>query len=324
MNSISQDQYSDFFYLLNSIIDSGRSAISSQSSLARSKYYLNIGSCINNFIKSDPSQALDNNFTTAITQSTGISRTQVFLSVKFSSIYTITQIESIPSVTWAHYKELIFIEDPLLRKDLENRIIKESLTTRQFSNLIRSVKSNNVYKIPPLIPPPMRLKTFRTKKVLDSKVIDLGLHIYNKTHMINSDFVRIDSDSSGNITITPIVEESPPLYTYTATILKIVDADTFVMTVDHGLGIISVGRFRLRGLDSYEIGTKEGQTALNFVTSRIKPEQKVVIRTHRSDIYGRYLIDLIYSTTSDNADEILRSGIYLNRELLDNGHAIPY
>ncbi len=48
----------------------------------------------------------------------------------------------------------------------------------------------------------------------------------------------------------------------------------------------------------------------------------LIIKTHGSDKYDRYLVDVFYLKGEDNEDKVLRDGIFLNNEILEEGMAL--
>ncbi len=314
--------YDNFINSLRDTIKCGKKSLNEQTGVARTLYYFNIGSIITSFSLNNNLQ-LNKKFISKLTEEAGVSRSHLFLSVQLSRLYTKEFITTHPSISWGHYRELITILDSALRDELENRIINESLSTREFSALVhrhrRPLDNRTKLELPAL-----SLNTYRVKHIDNISFIDLGFSVYNSSYDISAPFVVVTRDNNNNPQVTPTDRITESCYTYRAEVLKVVDADTFIMRIDHGLNTYTIHRFRLRGIDAPESETPEGEIATDFVTSMIPPGKKVIIRTYRTDIYGRYLIDLIYHPTSDDPDKIITDGIFLNSELLDNGFATLY
>ena len=93
--------------------------------------------------------------------------------------------------------------------------------------------------------------------------------------------------------------------------------------IDLGFSIVIEQRLRLRGLDAPELGTSHGVASKKFVESRLKDCDFLIIKTHGSDKYDRYLVDVFYLKSEDNEDKVLKEGIFLNNELLDEKMALP-
>jgi len=115
----------------------------------------------------------------------------------------------------------------------------------------------------------------------------------------------------------------PGLYTYEAFLERVVDGDTIIVRIDLGFDVLKRERIRLRGIDAAEIETDEGKKAERFVRKKLKGIEKVVLRTHWHDMYGRYVADVMYDPGNLSKDDVLLKGRFLNQELLDKGMAVP-
>lgn len=117
------------------------------------------------------------------------------------------------------------------------------------------------------------------------------------------------------------------LYTYSAKVLKVIDADTFDLDIDIGFKIKIEHNVRLRGINCPERKTPKGERAKLFVEQSlgITPQSNatplVVIRSYKSEKFGRYLVDLWYLKGETGKEEILKNGKLLNQILLDKGLA---
>ncbi|MBI3618171.1 MAG: thermonuclease family protein, partial [Candidatus Omnitrophica bacterium] len=121
--------------------------------------------------------------------------------------------------------------------------------------------------------------------------------------------------------------------TYAATIDRVIDGDTLLVLIEAGFRIIVRDRLRLRGIDCPETGTPpcreplaEGDRAKRFVEKLLPAGSTIVVKSHKSktDIHGRFVVDVFYRKEVEDARDILKDGVYLNQELLDKGHATRY
>ncbi|MEK6583846.1 MAG: DUF1016 N-terminal domain-containing protein [Nitrospirota bacterium] len=217
---------------------------------------------------------------------------------------------------WSDYAELLPIRDERTRKGLEQRILKEDLSARQIRQLVRQVRDlPKPAKLPPLKrPADLKFDTFRVSalrsKLKDNEVlIDCGF------------FVNwpVDKDELKNLNIT---EEMS--YTYAATIERVIDGDTLLVLVEAGFRIIMRDRLRLRGINCPEVGTPEGDRAKRYVEKLLPVGSIIVLKSHkdRTDIHGRFVVDVFYRQGTEDAAAIIKDGTYLNQELLDKGHAV--
>ena len=107
-------------------------------------------------------------------------------------------------------------------------------------------------------------------------------------------------------------------YIYNATIVNVVDGDTLDATVDLGFTAFVRIRFRLYGIDTNETNDKDevkralALKAKEFLKAKCL-NAKVVIKSRKTDKYGRWL-----------GDVYLEDGTHLNDSLLVEGLAVPY
>ena len=97
-----------------------------------------------------------------------------------------------------------------------------------------------------------------------------------------------------------------------------------LLYVDCGLDALTRRYLRFRGINCPELSTKEGHTVKHFIESRLKPNSFVVIKTHKDDKYGRYLVDVFYLPGEEDIYKVAAEGTYLNQELLDNRLAVVW
>ena len=106
-------------------------------------------------------------------------------------------------------------------------------------------------------------------------------------------------------------------YRYRATLIEssdIYDADTLTLTVDLGFGILSRMRFRLLGVNAWEIRGPErahGLIGRNWLRQQIRPGDEIVVESYKDKTgkFGRYLGALFIDDRC------------LNKELIELGHA---
>lgn len=109
------------------------------------------------------------------------------------------------------------------------------------------------------------------------------------------------------------------MYEYSARLVRIVDADTYVLDVDLGMHVWQRGlRIRAAGLNAPELSTPEGQTARAWAGAwfaKHAPDCTVIVRTQkdRDDNYGRLL-----------GTVVAPDGAVLNTDMLAAGIAVPW
>ena len=217
---------------------------------------------------------------------------------------------------WSDYIELLPVKDGKTRKRLEQRILKEDLNTIEIRRLVRAVRDlpKPSPKLPPLKgPADLRLDTFSVSplraKLKDEVLVDCGFFVCFPVTQEELKGVNVTDEMS---------------YTYEAAIDRVIDGDTLLVLIEVGFGIIVRDKLRLRGVDTPEVGTPEGDRAKRFVEKLLPAEATVVIKSHKwkTDPHGRFVADVFYKKDSDDPQEIIKEGTYLNQELLDSGHAV--
>jgi endonuclease YncB( thermonuclease family) len=161
--------------------------------------------------------------------------------------------------------------------------------------------------------------------------LDLGFH----TSLGVTELSQLDAPSDGLVvTSSPVAKggysftprtRSTRRYTYVSWVSRVIDGDTLVADVDLGFGCQArQQRFRLRGIDCPELRTLAGRNARAYVEEQLSAVDFIVITTHRTDAYGRYLADVRYLAGETDAEVVRRRGTYLNRALLDQRLARRY
>lgn len=111
------------------------------------------------------------------------------------------------------------------------------------------------------------------------------------------------------------------LYTYEATVLRIVDGDTAELCIDLGFTISWTSTCRFYGINTPELKSKDKQVREYAKTAKAQTEShlpigsKIKIISRELDKYGRPLVDIYCG--EDNT-------LHLNQWLVDNGYAIVY
>lgn len=243
-----------------------------------------------------------------------------------------------PELTWSHYRALITVEDKLKRKLFAQRAADKEWDSRR---LEEAVRLDRIKIAPPEdkpAPASTKLSVVRSRlftyQVLEPRfihplkerlVIDLGFAFLIQTEVKGIRLKAteiIESVKNGeNYSFKHSDAGKKDLYTYKALVERVVDGDTIWLNIDLGFDCWSRQKIRLRGIDCPELSTPKGKAAKELVESRLKETSFVVVKTHQSDKYDRYLADLFYLSGTDNPQAALEQGVFLNQELLDSGLA---
>ena len=136
-----------------------------------------------------------------------------------------------------HYRTLFTIEDTVKRKEYEEKIIEDNLTTRELLDVIRKDKGLPLigFNRKPLSVINGMPYSYKIKSINNKKVIDLGFDIYTEIEMLEKIY-----SLQGDINIDDIAEvqklentyvfkkAEKRHFTYIAYVEKIIDSYNFV------------------------------------------------------------------------------------------------
>ena len=252
-----------------------------------------------------------------------VSKRVLYQCAQFARMFPIVNGRS--QLGWAHYRVLCQVEDAAQRKALALQATKEALTATQLEERIRPLnlaRNSDTDAGPPTPAKIDLLKPNRGKPGLhlvvdrgDGPVVDLGFKLYREpgasSKLKAGDIVRLTGDGIRSVADATKAD----LFTYAATLRRVVDGDTLVVALEVAPGIFVEQKLRLRGLDCPELGTPEGQAAKRFVQTLVTASASVVLSTTKPDKYDRYLADVFLSPATGEE-------IFLNNTLLQNHHAL--
>jgi endonuclease YncB( thermonuclease family) len=244
-----------------------------------------------------------------------------------------------PAISWSNYRLLLSIDDIELRKSLESQIISEGLTSIELQNLIKrktkrfikqdKAKGSQKYL---LKRPTLGLFTYRIalggslKSAHTVQNIDLGFRVKYEL----DDNLKLDKFKPGSIVTVEKTRRGfqlkkstsvRELFTYKAYLNRIIDGDTMIVHIDLGFSAFIEQRLRLRGLNSPELNKREGKKSKRFIESSLKDSSFLIIKTHGTDLYDRYLVDVFSLPKEWSEEKIMNEGIFLNNRLLEEGLA---
>lgn len=246
-----------------------------------------------------------------------------------------------PELGWAHYMILVYVQPAEKRKALQEQALREhwpSETLRLEVRKFREEQKKTFKTERAVSKPPAELNTYRVLKAAAGAhegklVLDLGFGLQKRldenTTLTEGDFVDENLQR-----VTPAEEN---LFTYAATVTKIIDGDTFTASVDLGFGLSVKQLFRLKGVDAPELEstlrhgmtesrqqalgspeTGEGLSAKTFVYDEItRAGGKIILRAGAPDKYNRILAEVwVSSPTGINPESV-------NQQLLHRKLALP-
>ena len=130
---------------------------------------------------------------------------------------------------------------------------------------------------------------------------------------------------------TPTLERPDnPMHVYKAIVERVVDGDTLLVRIDLGFEVWVNQRTRFRGINTAEIvrngipsgpAAERGEKAKAFVEEKLKDIAFIVLKTYKTDIFGRYVVDVFYHPTINRKEAVYEEGFFLNADLLEKGLA---
>ena len=201
-------------------------------------------------------------------------------------------------LNWSHYRNLATIKDEEQRKQLEDLTLTENLDSNALRRTIKKSKPRKG-QAKKLRVTRGKISTYTFTK---SGEIDLGFNIFLEKSFANLQQVR---ESKGGE------------YTYKAELERVVDGDTIHVKLDLGFGIKHHEILRLAKINAAESETTEGKKATTALKKILKDLPFLIVKTNKTDIYGRYIADVFYGKGSP--EKVAENGEYLNQLLLDRG-----
>ena len=248
------------------------------------------------------------------------------LLYQISQFYsTYPNLKPAENIKWSHYRLLSSIPSKEQRNVLEHKVSNNNWSPRDLDTFIKEDRE----KPKPKHRKPKKLSLVKGKlytysvfkdDYAENVLVDCGFNIYRESNASSmpSRFVETAKVGNNDYKLVKSNATSKHLYTYKAYVKKIIDGDTVWVIVDCGFKTWVHQKLRLRGIDTPGITTKEGMESYKFVCEQLNGLPFVVIKTHGRDKYDRYLADILYLKGSNNPQEVLRKGNFLNQRLLDN------
>ncbi len=235
-------------------------------------------------------------------------------------------------LTWTHIRMLVHVPEKQSRQAFERKIIQENLSSRELQKLLKSTKNKSKKdEIPTLKVERGQPHIYCLKKLQGQTMVDLGFRTYMK-----SPFTEFESTSSTKQIIgktekldqsyrfIPAGPEKVPHYTYKAYVIEVIDGDTLWVNIDLGFDMWSNQKLRLKGINTRELQSPQGQNAKEYMEAKLKGCEFIAIKTYWRDKFTRYLADIFYNKSENDFLSLVNNGKHLNQELLDRGLAVRY
>jgi len=266
----------------------------------------------------------------------GLSERTLYYIVRFRRL--LPKLKSISILSWTHYLKLLAVSDKGKRARLLSEAETRRWTVRELSLQIAAGAQGGreqggkvaTKESTPLVAKRGEPYLYRLmEKPQIGLVLDQGFRTFTLPHRsLPSDAKPGDVFRSVKATSGYRLEpynKVRRVWSYVATVIRVVDGDTVWVTLDTGFGDYVDQNLRLRGIDTPEMDTAKGRKAKDFVVNAIGNVKRIIVSTTKVDKYDRYLADILY-VEEDVADvyEIAKKGTYLNRQLISDGLAERY
>ncbi len=221
------------------------------------------------------------------------------------------------ALSWSHYRNLIAVKDAQTRAQLEGLVVEKNLATNKLQRAIgetkKTEKKNSTKKLL------TKLRVTRGKpftyQLTKEGEADLGFNILLASPSVIQNALKDFANKTPEI--LRFTQNDKSSYTYKAELERVVDGDTIHVKLDLGFGIKHREILRLAKINAAEAETSDGKKATAALKKILKDSPFLIVKTNKTDIYGRYIADVFFGKGS--AKEVAESGEYLNQLLLDRG-----
>ena len=225
-------------------------------------------------------------------------------------------------LSWSHYRSLATVANEEQRKQLEDLTVKNNLRANDLQHEIAKSKPRK-RKTNKLAVTRGQLFTYKLATFPDSKAsyIDCGFNIFSeiKTKFTGEGVFQSVKKGTG-FALKKSDLNPKQLHIYKAYLERVVDGDTLHVTLDLGFKIKHREILRLAKIAAPELATEEGKKSFEALQGILKDVPFVVIKTNKTDIYGRYVADVFLGWKGEeDPQKVADAGVYLNQQLLDLG-----
>ncbi len=250
-------------------------------------------------------------------------------------------------LTWTHVRVLLRVPEKQVRERYQAKVIEEKLSVRDLRELVKKekIKEKSIENLGEeqaddnAEQPPQRqtLKvirgqphTYRLQTKRGKTMVDLGFRTYVNSPIVNAveglseDNVVQVSKSQQQYRFTNMDKGVVPYYTYKAYVIEVIDGDTIWVDIDLGFNTLTTQKLRLKGINSKELTTEDGQNAKQYIEDCLNQCEFIAVKTYWRDKFTRYLADIFFMQSEKDIAVIAEEGVYLNQELLDEWLAVKY
>lgn len=257
------------------------------------------------------------------------------------------------ALNWSHYRILTGVKKVEERQYLENltkenawdsnvlqqEVVKTKISQIRESKARKMSATKNITPKKKITPLRGKLFSYQVKQIVGSQkyFLDCGFGVFREiketlAHGLRKDGQIVSVSKSADAGVYSIKKSAirpQQLHAYKAFVEKVVDGDTIRVNLDLGFGIFHHEILRLAKINAPEMASEEGKKCAQVLTEILKDVPFLIIRTIKTDIYGRYIADVFLPqfseskktklTVEPNVQRVADKGIYLNQRLLDLG-----
>ena len=299
--------------------------------------YWHIGDALISHIDGQPRAEYGRQIVVNLSKDIQLSQSLLWHILRFRRVLTI--LSTWRELSWSHIREIIYRPSREERRFYLSAANRDRWNVAQLQKAIRDDLYGGTVTRPFAVQPeqdapagrPLRARfgEFHVYKIVPSGnpashelYLDLGFHMTEHIDPIGLKdpapdlLVTSKKRRDGVYAFNPCPPQTRR-HTYIGWPHRIIDGDTLIGVADCGLGHHTWPlRWRLRGIDTPELGTFAGRNAKDFVVDVLSQVSFVVISTFKTDNYGRFLVDLKYLPGESDPVVVRDNGTYLNRQLL--------
>ena len=288
-----------------------------------------VGKLVENHLKENKDESYGNNLILRLEGDTNISHKTLYKMRSFYQTYSRLPKDD-PKLNWSHYRVLVGIPSNDERKYLEDLTKKNDWSGDTLQKKVAEIKNNKPQKKKlKKVSTSQKLKFSRGKlfnyrlakmKGSDEMFVDLGFGIFSKIKTNFTENETVESvKKSEKYSLKKSTANKKEMHTYKAFLDRVVDGDTLHVNLDLGFGVFHKEILRLAKINAAESKTKEGQKAATELKKILKDAPFLIIKTNKTDIYGRYIADIFFTKDSQDPNKVASDGTYLNQLLIDSG-----
>jgi len=283
----------------------------------------NIGKVIDGYFLSHDEKIYGQELIENLSQEVGIDKGSLYKMRSFFKSYP--QIPQDEDFSWSHYRILSGVKEDNKRLHYEKLVKEQSLNSKQLQQEVNKDKTSLNKQNEKVILSPSRGQIFNYEITKingrGAFFLDLGFGVLRDVEDILPESLKITGEIVTINKVDKITKSGTnhkELHTYIAVLERVVDGDTIRVSLDLGFKTYEKQILRLAKINASELSTPEGKDARKELEKILAPYSYLIIKTLKTDIYGRYVADIFLPQTLKSIpQETANEGIYLNQKLLD-------